>query len=146
MAVTLRTYGALGVLQGAAFSWWADRVMVWFEATGRDWTDNRLFMPAIISPVPLAAVPCYLAMRLFEHPGEWAVIFTDFSLPVMGYAIVLCAIVATYSASMRWITTHAGRGTHPFIRGAKAPPLWKIVLILLAVPGFPLLCFLIALV
>ena len=90
-AVSLRTYGALGILNYEAFAWWATRAIGWFEAKRMDWDrDPRFFLTGLLA-LPFATIWSYLAMRLFEHPGEWKVIFTEFSGITLQMSVLVCS-------------------------------------------------------
>ncbi len=142
-AMSLRTYGSLGVLQAVALGWWARTVVHWFDSHGLDFDYDRAFLVAILAAVPWVSVPTYFAMRIFEHAGEWDVIFTELSLSTLGVAVLLATGVAGMSAFSAMALTHLNRGESFLRSDTKAPPRWAGIAIIVAFLAFPLIAILI---
>ena len=138
----MRTYGALGLLNYEAFSWWARRTIKWFESEGLDWDRDPRFLLYGAMVIPIALVWSYLAMRLFEVDGEWLAIVTEFDWMTLLVAAMSCLIGASMSFSVTMGLVHYSRNQHPLIAGRKAPTKWKFTLIVMGLPAFFLFCLL----
>ena len=132
----MRTYGALGILNYEAFAWWAKRAIAWFETKGMDWDRDPRFLLSGLLALPFATLWSYLAMRLFEHPGEWSVILTEFSGTTLLSSAAVCVFGLGIAFSGTMARTHLDRDEHPFIADRKPPARWKLAVILFAIPGF----------
>lgn len=144
-AYSVRTYGALGVLQGEGFGWLVKRLMVAFEAKGRDWNSDPRFLPCVLGGILAATILCYLPFRVFEHPGDWHLIFAAFSWTTLLTAFISSSLIGTSAVTIKMARRNMDQGRHPLIRGTEAPPppqQWKLMLIVLGIVSFPVFCLL----
>ena len=134
--VALRPHIALGILNYEAFAWWAKQSIAWSEAKGMDWGRDPRFLLTPLPVLPVVTIWSYLAVRLFEHPGEWKVIFAEFSGSTLLGSVVVCSLGMALAYLVTMTLVRVSRGEHPFLADHEPPARWKIVVILLGMPGF----------
>ncbi len=136
-ADSLRKYGSVGVLNSLVFSGWTKLVIEWFETRGSDWRRDPLVVPILMLAWPVVTAWNYLSYRLFENPGEWSTVFVEFSGSNLLSASIVAGFGVFFVAGMELMVEQVRRGEHPILLGKEAPrELWKVLLILLGIPGF----------
>ncbi len=114
-----------GVLYSSGY-WWARQVIAQFEAEGLDWDRDRRFVMYCFVPMPVYVVGSYFYFWFIKNPGEWDVVFGEFSWTWALVSFVTPLVSVPISAAAAMTRIHLDRGEHPFLSERPAPARWVV--------------------
>ena len=135
-AASFQKYLTVGAYLGVIVTKWSIRVRQWCERTNRSW-EAPWFLGGILLAVIPATLVSYFLFRLFDHPGQWNMIFGHYSSETLSIAIFTGMLVVIGCGLTVTAVTHYRRGESIVFADPNAKPakFWQMILIIL----FPLL-------
>ena len=139
-AASIQKYFTVGAYIGIISVRWSVRVRQWCERTNRPW-DGPWFLGGVSLVVIPATAVGYFLLRLFDHPGQWDIIFGYYSSETLVTAIFFSILIICVNALNLTAVTHYRRGESMVFAGPRAKPasFGQVVFIVL----FPLLILII---
>ena len=135
-AASFQKYLTVGSYLGVVVTKWSIRVRQWCERTNRSLEGPWFLGGTLLAFIP-ATLVSYFLFRLFDHPGQWNMIFGHYSSETLSMAIFFGMLAVTGCGLMVTAVTHYRRGESIVFSDLNATPakFWQMILVIL----FPLL-------